>query len=127
MCVHKPFNNRSRVFWPDMGGGGKVMTCDCCDKSLIRRIVPSGQPRRSRSVTRLQTQDSGHSPTCKTHITLFFCNLYFLYLSMTARVDFSSVSFCSYIRVINSRHEITIYTGNNLEKAAFAVIFIIVF
>ena len=37
------------------------------DKSLIRRIVPSGQRARSRAVTRLQTQDSGHSPSCKTH------------------------------------------------------------
>ena len=39
------------------------------DKSLIRRIVPSGQPARSRAVTRLQTQDSGHSPSYKTLYT----------------------------------------------------------
>ena len=39
------------------------------DKRLIRRIVPSGQRARSRAVTRLQTQDSGHSPLFKTLYT----------------------------------------------------------
>ena len=102
-----------------MGGGGKVMTCDCCDKSLIRRIVPSGQPRRSRSVTRLQTQDSGHSPTCKTHITLFF--LYFVFLVFAN--DCTSRIFIFFILQLYSSYKLPPWDHNlhwqQLGKSSF--------
>ena len=64
LCVCKGFKSQGLLA---RYGGWESDDFWFVDKSLIRRIVPSGQRARSRAVTRLQTQDSGHSPSCKTH------------------------------------------------------------